>query len=106
MRTGIIAAVLFVLAHFAMLIGVTTPEKFYFDIESGLLLRNDWEAKTPGGPLPRSYYLEDYREVDGIKFPHTFRQPETDIPGWTFKITEIKHNVSVDDAKFKKPEEK
>src|SRR6185437_12495204 len=31
MRTGIIAAVLFVLAHFALLIGVTTPEKFYFD---------------------------------------------------------------------------
>src|SRR5215207_7533487 len=31
MRTGIIAAVLFVLAHFAMLIGITTPEKFYFD---------------------------------------------------------------------------
>src|SRR6266404_8095809 len=31
LRTGITAAVLFVLAHFAMLIGVTTPEKFYFD---------------------------------------------------------------------------
>ena len=31
MRTGIVAAILFVLAHFAMLIGVTTPEKFYFD---------------------------------------------------------------------------
>ena len=31
MRTGIVAAVLFVLAHVAMLIGVTTPEKFYFD---------------------------------------------------------------------------
>jgi len=31
MRSGIVAAVLFVLAHFAMLIGVTTPEKFYFD---------------------------------------------------------------------------
>ena len=31
LRTGIVAAVLFVLAHFAMLIGVTTPEKFYFD---------------------------------------------------------------------------
>src|SRR5882762_4531633 len=30
-RTGIIAAVLFVIAHFMMLIGVTTPEKFYFD---------------------------------------------------------------------------
>src|SRR4249920_930898 len=31
LRTGITGAVLFVLAHFAMLIGVTTPEKFYFD---------------------------------------------------------------------------
>ena len=31
MRTGIVGAVLFVLAHFALLIGVTTPEKFYFD---------------------------------------------------------------------------
>ena len=82
------------------------PEKLYFDTESGLLLRNDWEAKTPDGPLPRSYYLEDYQQVDGIKFPHTFRQPATDIPGWTFKITEIKHNVTVDDAMFKKPQEK
>ena len=31
LRTGIAAAVLFLLAHVAMLIGVTTPEKFYFD---------------------------------------------------------------------------
>ena len=31
MRTVIVAASSFVLAHFAMLIGVTTPEKFYFD---------------------------------------------------------------------------
>jgi hypothetical protein len=30
LRTGITAAVLFGLAHFAMLIGVATPEKFYF----------------------------------------------------------------------------
>jgi hypothetical protein len=31
LRTGITAAILFVIAHFAMLIGVTTREKFYFD---------------------------------------------------------------------------
>jgi dolichyl-phosphate-mannose-protein mannosyltransferase len=30
-RTVLVAAVLFFVAHFAMLIGVTTPEKFYFD---------------------------------------------------------------------------
>jgi dolichyl-phosphate-mannose-protein mannosyltransferase len=31
LRSAIIAGIIFVLAHFAMLIGVTTPEKFYFD---------------------------------------------------------------------------
>ena len=31
MRTGIVAGVLFILAHFALLTGITAPEKFYFD---------------------------------------------------------------------------
>ena len=31
LSTGITALVLAVLAHVAMLIGITTPEKFYFD---------------------------------------------------------------------------
>jgi dolichyl-phosphate-mannose-protein mannosyltransferase len=30
-RTLVFAAIIFVVAHFAMLIGITTPEKFYFD---------------------------------------------------------------------------
>ena len=31
MRSAIIAGIIFVIAHFAMLVGITTPEKFYFD---------------------------------------------------------------------------
>src|SRR6476646_2511751 len=31
MRSAIVAAIIFVIGHFAMLAGVTTPEKFYFD---------------------------------------------------------------------------
>ena len=31
MRSAIIAGIIFFIAHFAMLVGVTTPEKFYFD---------------------------------------------------------------------------
>ena len=31
MRSAIVAGIIFVIAHFAMLVGVTTPEKFYFD---------------------------------------------------------------------------
>ena len=30
-RTAVIAGIIFFIAHFAMLIGLTTPEKFYFD---------------------------------------------------------------------------
>ena len=30
-HTAIIAGIIFVVAHFALLVGVTTPEKFYFD---------------------------------------------------------------------------
>jgi dolichyl-phosphate-mannose--protein O-mannosyl transferase len=30
-RTTVIAVVIFIVAHFALLVGVTTPEKFYFD---------------------------------------------------------------------------
>src|ERR1041384_5851849 len=30
-RTAVIAGTIFFVAHFVMLIGITTPEKFYFD---------------------------------------------------------------------------
>ena len=29
--TAVIAGIIFIIAHFALLVGVTTPEKFYFD---------------------------------------------------------------------------
>jgi carboxyl-terminal processing protease len=62
--------------------------KYYFDVENGLLLR---EGNT---------FYEDYREVDGVKLPFTVR--ENSLPGFAFvyKITEIKHNVVIDDSKF------
>jgi len=62
--------------------------KYYFDVENGLLLR---EGNT---------FYEDYREVDGVKLPFTVR--ENSLPGFAFvyKITEIKHNVAIDDSKF------
>jgi dolichyl-phosphate-mannose-protein mannosyltransferase len=31
LRNAIVAAIIFVVSHFALLVGVTTPEKFYFD---------------------------------------------------------------------------
>ena len=56
---------------------------FYFDVKTGLLLRQDDD------------FYEDYREVDGVLCPFTIRNANTLI-----KLTEVKHNVAVDDARF------
>ncbi|MEO8436504.1 MAG: S41 family peptidase [Pyrinomonadaceae bacterium] len=62
--------------------------KYYFDVHTGLLLRKG------------NTYYEDYREIDGVKLPYLIR--EDSLLGFTFvyKITDIKHNVPIDDAKF------
>jgi hypothetical protein len=79
-----------------------TPEKFYFDTQSGLLLRTDAERDTQQGKMNFQTYLEEYRDVDGVKMPFTIRQ-NSDAISFVIKISEIKHNVAIDDAKFKKP---
>ncbi|HET9532011.1 MAG TPA: hypothetical protein VFQ92_16745, partial [Blastocatellia bacterium] len=79
-----------------------SPEKWYFDTETGLLIRTDAERESPEGKVPVETHIEDYREVDGVKLPHTVRQV---LPAFsvTIKVNEIKHNVPIEDAKFDKP---
>ena len=76
-----------------------SPEKLYFDVQTGLLVRKYSESKTILGPFPTQTDYEDYREVDGVKLPFTIRWS---IPGrvWGRRITEVKQNVSLDDAQF------
>jgi zinc protease len=78
------------------------PEKFYFDTETGLLTKWDYQLETPGGVVSVETFYEDYREVDGIKLPFTLRQNSPDNV-LLFKFTEIKHNLPLDDAQFAKP---
>lgn len=77
-------------------------EKFYYDVGTGLLVRRDFEAESPQGKMPTESYFEDYREIDGVKMPFTIRQIN---PAFTLliKFEEVKHNVAIDDEKFKKP---
>jgi outer membrane lipoprotein-sorting protein len=77
-------------------------EKYYFDVQSGLLIRIDGEQDSPQGKLVTETYYENYKDVDGIKLAFTTRQ----VVGNTtvlLKFTEIKHNVPIDDATFNKP---
>ena len=80
-----------------------SPEHFYFDTETGLLVRHDSVEEGEGGKKPVEEYYSDYRVVDGIKLPFALRQKS---PGTEFivKLTEVKQNVAIDDSKFNKPE--
>ena len=82
--------------------GAGGSEKLYFDAQTGLLVRKYVEMKTVVGQFPTQTDYEDYREVDGVKLPFTLRWS---IPGrvWGRKITEVKHNVPLDDAQFDSP---
>lgn len=76
--------------------------RMYFDAESGLLLRMSMTRQTQMGPMDVDIYFEDYRVTDGVKQPWLVRQV---TPQFTMviKITELKNNVALDDAIFKRP---
>jgi zinc protease len=80
-----------------------SSEKMYFDTESGLLIQSEVPIDVPdeGKTVVNSKY-EDYREVEGLKVPFTIRQSSADFD-YVIKVSEVKYNVPVDDAKFKKP---
>lgn len=78
------------------------PEKMYFDTQSGLLLRNATQRHGPDGVSEFQQDYGDYRDVDGVKLPHTIRQTNQ---GTLVIITveEYHHNVAIEDGEFAKP---
>lgn len=77
-------------------------ETWYFDAESGLMLRSDMTASAPEGSQPMTAFYDDYRNVDGIKMPFKIR---TRTPSFEIILvsTEVKHNVPIEDSKFVRP---
>ena len=78
------------------------PGLLSFDADSGLLVRSQTQMNGPMGPIDIDTRLSDYREVDGIKLPFVINQVRSDF-SFTIKLTEVEHNVPIDDAKFEKP---
>lgn len=79
-----------------------SPTRMYFDAETGLMLRMSASRETPAGPMDVDVYLEDYRATDGVKQPWLVRQVTAQFT-MVIKITELKNNVPLDDAIFKRP---
>lgn len=77
-------------------------EKLYFDAATGLLLRHDMERDSGQGPALTENYFDDYKDIDGVKVAFTTKRV-TPAFSITTKITEIKTNVDIEDAKFAKP---
>jgi len=77
-------------------------EMFYFDAETGLLVRHDVTRPTSKGSERAEVYLNDWREVDGVKIPFRLTQSMPDVT-FVFTVEEVKHNVPVEEAIFNKP---
>ncbi|PYS85307.1 MAG: c-type cytochrome [Acidobacteria bacterium] len=78
--------------------------RYYFDAQTGLLLRITTLTDTVLSPLPEQIDFEDYRDVDGLKIPFVTRVSNIDtFNSYTRTITEIRHGVAVQDKLFDMP---
>ena len=76
--------------------------KFFFDMQSGFLVRVVRYAESPLGLDPTLIDYGDYRMVDGVQAP--FAQTISRAGGRsTIHVDVIHQNVPIDDDKFMKP---
>lgn len=79
-----------------------SPVKFYFDQQSGLLVRVVRYTNLPVGLNPTQVDYADYRDVSGVKLPFRWTVTWTDGRSVT-ELTQVQPNVAIDAAKFSKP---
>ena len=74
-------------------------ERWYLDAQTYLPARVNTVATVLSTSAPVEVYLDDWREVDGVKYPFSLTQS---FPGLTLvlNIKEIKHNVEIDPHLF------
>ena len=78
--------------------------KYFFDAQTGLLSRTMTITETILSPLQTQVDFEDYRDVDGVKFPFTIRTSNVAaFDTTTRRFKEIRHNAAVEDALFEMP---
>jgi photosynthetic reaction center cytochrome c subunit len=87
-----------------------SPERLYFDVETGLLLRKSISLLTPAGDIPFEMDYEDYQDTgSGVKIPFVIRMfPASERSelqtSSTVQIQSVQDNVPIDGRKFVRPE--
>lgn len=74
-------------------------ERLYFDASNGFLVRRVASVPTVLGAFQYQTDYADYKDFGGVKLPTTIRYAMPNIT-WTRKITDVKINQPIDDAKF------
>lgn len=78
--------------------------RYFFDAQTGLLLRITTLTDAILNQLPEQIDFEDYRDVDGAKIPFVVRVSNIDtFNSYTRNITEVRHGVPVEDKIFVMP---
>lgn len=76
--------------------------RFYFNARTGLLDRYEFEVQQPPRAGRYTIHVKAYKIFDGVKIPVTMYQ-EGGGERFNLQITEVRHNVPLDDARFKRP---
>jgi hypothetical protein len=78
------------------------PVNFYFDQQSGLLVRLVRYADTPLGLNPTQIDYADYRDSGGLKTPYrwTIARPSG---RFTIQVESVQQDVPIDGGKFVPP---
>jgi len=72
----------------------------YYDVVSGLKLKQVTKMEMMGQSMNNIVEFKDYKEVDGIKFPHVTKI-DAGMQKMDFTVKEIQINKNVSDEDFK-----
>lgn len=80
-----------------------SPERLYFDVQTGLLLRRQTVLSTPVGNSPMNVDYEQYRAVgDGTRYPFLIRST-TPTQRHIVRVERVQNNAPVEDSRFRQP---
>ena len=71
----------------------------YYDVESGLKLKEEKYINSPMGLFQQEINYEDYREVDGLLYPFKIKQ-SIGAQSMDFTVSSIKVNTGLADREF------
>jgi len=72
----------------------------YFDKETGYKVQTVVTAKTPQGEVAVPTRFQEYKEVNGVKFPHIIVVSQGPM-NFKFEMSKVEVNLTLDDSIFK-----